>query len=440
MTTISQAYRQNLLAEINDRSAQIAIIGLGYVGLPLAIEFARAGLRVYGIDADETKCACLNGGHSYVGDVPNDTIAEQERLGRLAASSDFSVLDRCDAVIICVPTPLDKSKDPDISFIVAAAESLAEHIHPGMLVVLESTSYPGTTEEVLLPRITRNGCIVGQDLFLAYSPERIDPGNKIWNTHNTPKVIAGMTPACLEVATALYRLAVEKLVPVSNLAAAEMVKLLENTFRAVNIGLINEMYQICEALDIDIWEVIEAAKTKPYGYMPFYPGPGLGGHCIPIAPLYLTWKMRRLGMHTRFIELADSINTAMPHWWVRRVQDALNEAGKPLKGSHILVLGAAYKQDVNDLRESPALTIIRELAAHGADVSYNDPYIPSLQVDETGTFYSQELTAELLQTSDCVFIHTAHSIYDWTWIASQARLIIDSRNALARETPQVLPG
>ncbi|MHB1357013.1 MAG: nucleotide sugar dehydrogenase [Anaerolineae bacterium] len=424
--------KEYLLSKIADGTTRVAIIGLGYVGLPLAVEFARGGLSVTGIDLNPSKCAQVNAGQSYIGDVASEVVADLVRSGKLCATTDFSALDQADAAIICVPTPLGKTKDPDISFIIAAADSLAAHIHAGMLVVLESTTYPGTTEELLLPRIAGNGYTVGVDFFLAFSPERVDPGNRTWHTRNTPKILGGQTPACLEVAQALYHVAVDTLVPVSSPATAEMVKILENTFRAVNIGLANEMAQICNALGLDVWEVIAAARTKPYGYMPFYPGPGLGGHCIPIDPLYLTWKMRGLGMQTRFIELADTINSAMPHWWVSRVQDALNEVGKPIKGSRILILGVAYKADIDDLRESPALTIISELLARGADIVYNDPHVPSLRLDGAGTLNSQPLEADLLLQADCVLVHTAHSVYDWTWIAQHARLVVDTRNAIPK--------
>jgi len=430
--------KATLLDKITQRTAHVCILGLGYVGLPLAVEFARGGLTVTGIDVLESKCAQINRGESYVGDVPSEALVELVRTGKLSATTDYAALDNADAVIICVPTPLGKSKDPDISYIVAAADALAAHIHPGMLVVLESTTYPGTTEEVLLPRIVKNGFTVGSDFFLAFSPERVDPGNKAWNTHNTPKVVGGMTPACLEVVTALYSVAVERLVPVSSPATAEMVKILENTFRAVNIGLVNELAQIGHLINIDIWEVIGAASTKPFGFMPFYPGPGLGGHCIPIDPLYLTWKMRGLGMQTRFIELADVVNSSMPHYVVSRIQDALNEEGKPLKGSTILVLGVAYKKDVPDRRESPALTIIEELAARGAEVLYNDPHVPELRTADGGVMHSATLTAELLRWADCVLVHTAHSAYDWAWVGAQARLVVDTRNVMARGMGQGL--
>ena len=413
----------------------MAVIGLGYVGLPLAVEFARGGLTVIGIDIDERKCASINAGRSYIDDVPTADLAGLVRAGRLTATTDWSALDQadanggaCDAAIICVPTPLNKTKDPDISFIVAAADRLAEHMRAGMLVVLESTTYPGTTTEILLPRIKRNGYTVGEDFFLAFSPERVDPGNRTWNTRNTPKVLGGMTPTCTEVASALYRCAVETIVPVSSPAAAEMVKILENTYRAVNIGLANEMAQICQRMGLDVWEIIAAAKTKPFGYMPFYPGPGLGGHCIPIDPLYLSWKARGMGVETRFIELADYINSSMPRYWVGRIQDALNQHGKPVRGRRVLVLGVAYKADVSDLRETPALEIIAELRARGAVVVYHDPHVPSLRLTDGGTLESVPLSGVALQDADCVFVHTAHASIDWSWVyATAGDKLVDSR-------------
>ena len=427
---MSMNMSEQLLARIETRDAKLCIVGLGYVGLPLAVVFCEAGYQVTGIDLNEAKCAQINAGSSYIGDVPDEWVGRQVEAGRLQASSTFEALSEADVAIICVPTPLGKSKDPDISYIVAAGDQLAGHMHRGMLVVLESTTYPGTTEEVLLPRLQSGGGTVGIDFFLAFSPERVDPGNQRWNTQNTPKVIGGVTPNCLQVAQALYETAVERMVPVSSPATAEMVKILENTYRAVNIGLVNEMAQICHRIGIDIWEVVEAASTKPFGYMPFYPGPGLGGHCIPIDPLYLTWKMRGLGVQTRFIELADTINSGMPLWWVGRIQDALNQVAKPLKNSRVLILGVAYKPNVADLRESPALAIIQALEARGAEVCYNDPHIPQLQVAADRALDSQPLIEELLASVDCVLIHTAHSGYDWAWIAEHAPLVLDARNAL----------
>jgi UDP-N-acetyl-D-glucosamine dehydrogenase len=424
--------KQVLLTRISMRTARICVIGLGYVGLPLAVEFARSGFTVTGIDLDAHKCAEVNAGRSYISDVPDEVVAELAAAKRLSTSAEFTPLAEADAVIICVPTPLNKTKDPDISRILAAADALAEHLHPGMLIVLESTTYPGTTEEVLLPRLQHNSFRIGEDIFLAFSPERVDPGNKVYTTRNIPKVVGGLTPACLEVGTALYATAIERVVPVSSPATAEMVKILENTFRAVNIGLVNEMARICHRLGIDIWEVVEAAKTKPFGFMPFYPGPGLGGHCIPIDPLYLSWRMRGLGMQTRFIELADNVNSNMPHWWVGRIADALNDIGKPIKGSNIVVLGVAYKADISDLRESPALTIIGELQSRGARVAYHDPYVPALRLGLGQEMTAVQLTAELLDRADCVVVHTAHSSYDWEWVRRHARLVMDTRNVVAR--------
>lgn len=424
-------YAQRLHQAIEERSARIAVMGLGYVGLPLALAFAEAGFYVDGVDPDIAKCEALARGESYVGDVPSAQVAGMVDAGRLKAHPTPEVLAQADAVIICVPTPLSKSKDPDISYIVQAAENLGQFMHPGMLVVLESTTYPGTTEEIILPRVRRNGFEAGREIFVAFSPERVDPGNRVYTIRNTPKVVGGVTPTCLQLATALYATIVERIVPVSSPATAEMVKILENTYRAVNIGLINEMAQICHRIGIDIWEVIAAASTKPFGFAPFYPGPGLGGHCIPIDPLYLTWKMRSLSVQTRFIELADAINTAMPAYVVQRVQDALNEESKPLRGSRILILGVTYKADVADLRESPALTIVDLLASRGAIVQFHDPFIERIQ---TGTLVLERspLTMEALREADCVLIHTAHSSYDWEKIVAHARMIFDTRNVTSQ--------
>lgn len=431
-TTILLSPLARLLEEkLRARTAHVGIIGLGYVGLPLAMAFAQAGVRVTGVDVDASKCARLNAGESTVEDVSSASLATALAAGRFRATADYAALSECDVTIICVPTPLSKSKSPDISYILAAAEGLAPQVHEGMLVVLESTTYPGTTEEVLLPRLAARGFRPGEEVFLAYSPERVDPGNRRYHIGNTPKVVAGLTPTCRALAEALYGLIVERVVPVSSLAAAEMCKILENTFRAVNIGLVNEMAQICHRLGLDVWEVIAAASTKPFGFMPFYPGPGLGGHCIPIDPLYLTWKMRTLGMQTRFIELADVINGEMPHYVVNRLQDALNERGCPLKGTHILILGVAYKRDVGDVRESPALPIIAALRARHALVAYHDPYVPTLTLEDGECLSSIALTAKALEKADAVLIHTDHTAYDWPWIAQHARLIFDTRNALA---------
>jgi UDP-N-acetyl-D-glucosamine dehydrogenase len=409
-------------------TARIAIIGMGYVGLPLAVEFARSGFHVMGVDVNGRKMAALNAGQSYIPDIPSRTLAPLVTTGRLAGTTDYRVLREADAVSICVPTPLGKSKDPDISYIVAATEEIGRYAHQGMLVVLESTTYPGTTEEIILPRMIDNGMEVGTDFFLAFSPERVDPGNAVWVIRNTPKVMGGVTPACLEVALALYRHAVDTLIPVSSTQAAEMVKLLENTFRAVNIALVNEMAIMCDKLDVDVWEVIQAAATKPFGFMPFFPGPGVGGHCIPLDPHYLSWKLKTLNYNARFIELAGEINSHMPDYVAGKVADALNDEGKPVKGSRVLVLGVAYKPDIDDVRESPALDVIRLLQDKGAVVGYHDPFIPTLSHEKLD-LDSVEL-AEALVAADCVVVITNHSAYDWPAIVQQAPLIVDTRHAL----------
>jgi UDP-N-acetyl-D-glucosamine dehydrogenase len=416
--------------KIESRDARLAVIGMGYVGLPLAIEFARGGIDTTGVDVTQEKVRQINAGSSYIGDVPDSDVAKFVTAGTLRATSDFAVLADCDCVIICVPTPLGKTKDPDISYIVAACDEIAKYAHPDMLVVLESTTYPGSTEELILPRLNVDGAKAGEDFFLAFSPERVDPGNKTWTVRNTPKVIGGMTPACIETATALYSYAIDCVVPVSSPAAAEMVKLLENTFRAVNIGLVNEISLICDRLGLNVWEIIEAAATKPFGFTAFQPGPGLGGHCLPIDPLYLSWKMRGMNYETRFIDLADKINTSMPHHWVEKVQDELNEQGKAIKGAKVLILGVAYKADVSDVRESPALYIIEGLRRKGADVVYNDPHVPTLQLESGEHLVSAELTDSQMQDSDCAVIVTTHSIYDWERIAINCPHIVDTRNAL----------
>lgn len=429
--TISQTDHQRALRQrIDARTASVCVMGLGYVGLPLALALAEAGFAVTGIDPDTHKCAAVNEGASYIGDVSDASLSAQVDAGRLRADPTTEPLSHADVVIICVPTPLSKGKAPDISYIVRAADSLGHAMHPGMLVILESTTYPGTTEEVLLPRVEQNGFAVGADIFVAFSPERVDPGNKTYTIRNTPKVVGGVTPACLELALALYGAIVERTVPVSSPATAEMVKILENTYRAINIGLVNEMAQICHRIGLDIWEVIAAASTKPFGFAPFYPGPGLGGHCIPIDPLYLTWKMRALSVQTRFIELADVVNAEMPRYVVQRVQDALNDQAKPLRGSRILMLGVAYKPDVADLRESPALTVIDLLLERGAQVRYNDPYLARIELPGVGALTSATLTDDELAAADCVLIHTAHSAYEWDRIVAQSRMIFDTRNAI----------
>lgn len=487
-----------LLEKLNQRTANVAIIGLGYVGLPLAVAFAEAGFPVTGIDVDPKRVALLNTGTSPIADVPSATLqrllqnvpggyfptvttvsthangehehanghgttgahaangtngthdhaelqspsapdAPASQPGSFRATTDYDVLFDMDAVIICVPTPLSSTKDPDMSYIIMAADEIAQRLHRGMVIVLESTTYPGTTEEIVLPRlqrvkVDRTALQVGRDFFLAFSPERIDPGRTDWTVQTTPKVIGGTTPTCLTVARTLYEAAIQHIVPVSQTATAEMVKLLENTFRAVNIGLINEVAIMCDRLGVDVWEVIEAAKTKPFGFMPFYPGPGLGGHCIPIDPRYLAWKMKTLNYNARFIQLAEEINFGMPHYVCDKISDALNSAGKALNGARILLLGVAYKPDMGDLRESPALDIIDLLHAKGALVDYHDPYVARIIHNGRATG-SAPLTAELLHNSDCVVITTAHSNIDWQWVIDTASLIVDTRNVTAQCCP-----
>src|SRR6476661_935050 len=424
-------YKSELLERFRSRDARVAIIGLGYVGLPLAVAFGEAGYHVVGIDMDGRKVDALRSGESYIEDVAAESVRGLVQRGRLEATSDFSALAGVDAVSICVPTPLNKTGDPDISYIVSASREVAHHLHPGIVVVLESTTYPGTTTEVLLPMLegAGSGLDVGRDFFLAFSPERVDPGRVDFDTRTTPKVIGGVTPDCLDVAMAYYGAAVDTLVPVSSTEAAEMVKLLENTFRAVNIGLVNEVLLMADKLGLDAWEIIDAAATKPFGFMKFTPGPGLGGHCIPIDPLYLSWKLKSLNYTARFIELASEINTAMPRYWVQKTQDALNDAGKAVKRSRILVLGVAYKKNVRDVRESPALDIIHLLAEKGAEVSYHDPHVPAFHHEGMEMASVTDLDAALA-ASDCVVIATDHDEYDWARIGQQAPLIVDTRRAL----------
>jgi UDP-N-acetyl-D-glucosamine dehydrogenase len=413
---------------IGSRQARVGVLGLGYVGLPLAVEFARAGFAVTGIDIDESKVAQINAGDSYVLDVAAAELAPLAEAGRLRATTDFSALRELDTVNICVPTPLRKTRDPDMSYIDAACRHLACHLHPGMLIILESTTYPGTTEEFVLPMLEQSGLRVGQDFFLCFSPERVDPGNPRFQTGNIPKVVGGVTTACTRLGVRLYQQALATVVPVSSTRVAEMVKLLENTFRMINIGLANEMALMCDRMGIDVWEVIDAAATKPFGFMPFYPGPGLGGHCIPIDPFYLSWKTRQAGMEARFIELAGYINTQMPHFVVDKVQNALNERGKPLKGSRIHILGVAYKRDINDIRESPALDILHLLKLRGAVLTYSDPFVPQLQVDDLALTSLPPETAA--PAADCVVIVTDHSAFDYPRLLEQAQLVVDTRNAL----------
>jgi len=408
----------------------VAVIGLGYVGLPLGVAFAEAGYTVIGVDVDPAKVQAINDGRSFISDVSSESLASLVERGSLSATSDFSRLTECDAVSICVPTPLRKTGDPDISYIVTVTEELHKHVHPGMVLVLESTTYPGTTNELVLPRLeTDTGLRAGESFFLAFSPERVDPGRKDWTTKTTPKVIGGVTPECVDVAMAYYGPAIETLVPVSSTDAAEMVKLLENTFRAVNIGLANEVLLMCDKLGLDVWEVIDAAATKPFGFMRFVPGPGLGGHCIPIDPLYLSWRLKSLNYSARFIELASDINSNMPRYWAQKVQDVLNDERKAVKGSKVLVLGVAYKKDVSDVRESPSLDIIRLLQAKGADVRYHDPYVSEIEHEGFEMASVLDLEPALLE-SDCVVIATDHSSYDWDMVQRLAPLVVDTRRAI----------
>ncbi|RLF63539.1 MAG: UDP-N-acetyl-D-glucosamine dehydrogenase [Thermoplasmata archaeon] len=420
---------EELLQKIEGHRAQVAVIGLGYVGLPLAVEKAKAGFTVVGLDRNANRVAMVNRGENYIPDILAYELAEVVKAKKLRATQDFSVISDVDVITICVPTPLDKNKQPDTSYIEGVVEQSIPFIHKGQLIVLESTTYPGTTEEVILPRIESRGFKVGQDVFLAFSPERVDPGNKRYKTKNTPKVVGGVTPECTKVATALYEQVLEgKVFPVSSPRVAEMTKLLENIFRIVNISLMNELALLCEKMKIDIWEVIEAAKTKPFGYMPFYPGPGLGGHCIPLDPFYLAWKAKEYDFTTRFIELAGEINDGMPYHVVEQAMELLNTKGKSLNGSKVMLLGMAYKRDIDDLRESPALKVARLLAERGAELSYHDPYIPKIDVPGL-QFESIPLTPANLATQDLVIITTGHTNVDYQQVVENAPLIFDTRNA-----------
>jgi UDP-N-acetyl-D-glucosamine dehydrogenase len=426
----------DLQTRIEDRSAHICVIGLGYVGLPLMVSFAEAGFRVTGLDLDNSKVEAIRRGESYIPDITTERLRAQVEAARIDATTDAARISTADTVHICVPTPLSKTRDPDISYVVASADRVAEAMHNDMLVVLESTTYPGTTEEVLLPRLETNGRQAGRDYFLAFSPERIDPGNETFTLENTPKVIGGVTPECTRVASALYSTIVGTVHTVSAPRAAELVKLLENTFRAVNIGLANEMALICDRLGIDTWEVIEAAATKPFGFMPFYPGPGLGGHCIPIDPHYLTWKVRTLDYQARLIEVASEINSGMPHHIVQKVVDALNEHRKSVNGSCIVMIGVAYKRDVDDTRESPAIDIMRLLAAKGAEVSYHDPFVPALEnIEGLDLLRSIDGLLDACAEADCVIVGTDHTDVDWAGVIAAAALVVDTRNVAKGKAP-----
>ena len=427
-TATPAAAAAQLAEKIANKTAHVGVIGLGYVGLPLAVEFAKAGFSVTGIDLIESKVARINAGDSYVQDVPAQEVAELVEAGRLRATTDFSAVAGMDTINICVPTPLRKTKDPDMSYIVSACQEIARYVHPGLLAILESTTYPGTTDELVLPMLSGSGLKVGSDFFLCFSPERVDPGNPQFQTRNIPKVVGGVTPECTRLGAHFYSQALEKVVPVSSTQVAEMVKLLENTFRMINIGLVNELATMCERMSINIWEVIDAAATKPFGFMPFYPGPGLGGHCIPIDPFYLSWKSKQAGIEARFIELAGHVNGHMPHFVVEKLQNALNDHAKPLKGSHIHILGIAYKRDIDDVRESPALDIIHLLQRRGANVTFSDPFVPSVRIDQ------EILTAtdaeEAVADADAAVIVTDHTSVDYRPLVDRASLILDTRNAL----------
>jgi UDP-N-acetyl-D-glucosamine dehydrogenase len=429
---MSSTVFETLLDRIQSRRASVGVIGLGYVGLPLAVEFAHAGFDVTGFDVDASKVAEINAGRSYIPDVPVEELSAVVHAGKLHATTDMSLLAGMDAIDICVPTPLRKTKDPDLSYVVLAVEAVAVTLKPGQLVILESTTYPGTTDEVVHPMLEAKGLRADVDFFLAFSPERVDPGNQRFTTKNIPKIVGGFGPSSTEAAAALYESTVARVVCVSSTRVAEMVKLLENTFRAVNIGLVNEIALMCHKMDINVWEVIDAAKTKPFGFMPFYPGPGLGGHCIPIDPVYLSWKARQSGFECRFIELAGQVNSSMPAYVVERVAEALNTVRKPINGSRIHLIGVAYKRDVNDIRESPALDILELLTKRGAQMSYSDPFVPQLKHDGR-TLTAIDLAVALTAQPDCVIICTDHTGCDYSAVVESRTLVVDTRNALKHE-------
>lgn len=427
----------SLIEKIQKKKIKSAVIGLGYVGLPLAVEVAGAGIKIVGIDMNEERVNAVNNKKSYIQDVEETRLSKLVAGGLLSATTDYRVLKNVDTINICVPTPLSKTKEPDISYIVSAAEQIACYLKKGQLIILESTTYPGTTEEILLPMFEKKGFKAGKDFYLAFSPERVDPGNPNFRTKNIPKVVGGITPACVNAAQRFYELVMDSVYLVSSTRVAETVKLLENAFRAVNIGLVNELALMCDRMGIDVWEVIEAASTKPFGFMPFYPGPGLGGHCIPIDPQYLSWKARLFGFETRFIDLASRVNGLMPEHVVSKISDALNDAGKSVKGSKILLLGAAYKKNVSDYRESPALEIIHFLKHKGAVVSYHDPFVPVIHHDCL-KMKSVKIDSVYLRQSDCVVIVTDHSSLDYEWIAKHSSLVVDTRNAVKLKIPGVI--
>jgi UDP-N-acetyl-D-glucosamine dehydrogenase len=419
-----------LSGKLASRQAKVGVVGLGYVGLPLAVEFAKAGFTVTGIDVSQSKVDEVNRGESYIQDIPTSTLRPFVESGKIRATTDFSVISELDTVDICVPTPLRKTKDPDMTYVVNACQEIAKHFHEGMLVVLESTTYPGTTDELVLPMLQKDNLRVGEEFFLCFSPERVDPGNPKYQTRNIPKVVGGITPACTRVGELFFKMALETVVPVSSTRAAELTKLLENTFRMINIAMVNELALMCDRMGINVWEVIDAAATKPFGFMPFYPGPGLGGHCIPIDPFYLSWKTKQSGIEARFIELAGYINGQMPHFVVDKVQNALNEHAKPLKGSHIHVVGVSYKRDIDDMRESPALDVIMLLRQRGSKVTYSDPFVPELRIDG-GELQAQDLMKSVAE-ADCTVVITDHTNVDYSAMLDSAKLVVDTRNALKK--------
>ncbi|MBI5058514.1 nucleotide sugar dehydrogenase [candidate division KSB1 bacterium] len=426
---------KELQEKVRNKTLHVGVIGCGYVGLPLAVEFALKGIHVTGIELSDDKVKRVNAGESYILDVPQADLAKVVKSGHLKATTDYSVIKDIDALSICVPTPLNKTGDPDISFIISARDEILKYAHKGLVLILESTTYPGTTEELIVTAFEDKGFKIGEDIYIAFSPERVDPGNPVYHTNNTPKVVGGHTDACLQAALAVYSVIIEHLVPVSSTKSAELAKLLENTFRSINIGLVNELAIMCNLLKVDVWEVIQAAATKPFGFMPFYPGPGLGGHCIPIDPIYLSWKLKTLKYRARFIELADDINGGMPEYVVTRIAEALNEHEKSIKGSKILVLGVAYKRDIDDPRESPSLDIIEELDERGAHVSYHDPFIASVRI-EGKTHKSVPLTEQLIAACDVIVISTDHTAIDYANIVAKAKLIFDARNATKQLGPR----
>jgi UDP-N-acetyl-D-glucosamine dehydrogenase len=419
-----------LQEKIKGRKARAGVVGLGYVGLPLAVELAEAGFEVVGIDVQQSRADDVNKGRSYIQDIPTERVKHLVKAGKLSATTDFSVIRKLDTINICVPTPLRKTKDPDMSYVVGACEKIAQYAHPGLLVILESTTYPGTTDELLLPMLESKGLKVGKDFFLCFSPERVDPGNAKFQTKNIPKVVGGITPACTESGALFYGQALDHVVPVSSTRVAEMVKLLENTFRMINIGLVNEMAIMCDRMNINVWEVIEAAATKPFGFMPFFPGPGLGGHCIPIDPFYLSWKTKQAGIEARFIELAGYINGQMPHYVVDKTQNALNEHGKALKGSKVHIVGLAYKRNIDDVRESPALDIVHLLKERGAKISWSDPFVKQVRFEGEKQVTKGVELVKGCEAADCVVIVTDHTSLPWKQVVSSSKLIVDTRNAL----------